>query len=50
MNAMMAERYLYTAFCELCYSTKGQFAFQVLLKQFTNSGVFDIRKTNRDDS
>ena len=47
---MLAERYLYTTFCELCYSTKRQFAFQVLLEQSTNSGVYDIRKTNRDDS
>ena len=45
---MMAESYVYTAFWELCYSTKGQFATLMLLKQFTNGGVYDIRKTNKD--
>ena len=46
----MSESYVYSAVCELCYSTKGQFATLMLLKQFTNSGVYNIRKTNRDDS
>ena len=46
----MSESYVYSAVCELCYSTKGQFATLMLLKQFTNSGVYNIRKTNRDYS
>ena len=47
---MMADSYMYTAFCELCYSTKGQFATVMLLKPSTKSGACDIRKTNREDS
>ena len=47
---MLFERYLYTAFCELHCSSKGQFASLILLKLSANSAVFDIRKTNRDDS
>ena len=46
---IMAERYLYTLFCELCYLTKGQFATLMLLKLSANSGVHDIRKINRED-
>ena len=40
----MAESHVYTAFCDLCYSTKGQFGNLVLLKQFSNGGVYDIRR------
>ena len=47
---IMSESYVYTAFYELCYSTKGQFATLIWLKQFAKSGVYDTRKTNRDDS
>ena len=47
---MMTESYVYTAFCELFYLNKGQFATLKLLKQSTNSGVYDSGETYRVDS
>ena len=45
LHKMMAESNVYTAFCDLCYSTKGRFAYLMLLKQFSNGGVRILEDT-----